>query len=277
MSIIRNCLRGLFILAGSLAAQDLALPELAPWYTQEFEIRPTAAYFFRSSRNISADNHSFHRNLNGHFFKLSALTPVFQWCGEVDMLLADTSMRAFGIDCFSLSMRYGFADDVSDSSSVSIVGGGTLRFASKAALNDLNSFHHGRFEALGHIACGKEWSQEQYWTYRIWGMALLGLSDVGSPWSLAQVGLERNWCDVYQLKAFLGYLCGFGGQSLHKHGSFHGYGPINHRSLDAAIRYNRAFECGLNVCLEYRRTIYSYNYPKDINTIGIAAIYPFGL
>jgi len=268
-------------ISGAVDAEDLALPDLAPWYSKQLEIKPTAAYFFRSSKMISSGAKCFRRSLDGHFCKVSTSVPVFRWCGEIDLLACDTSMRAFGIDTFALSVRYNLLDDTPLEAPVSIVVGSTLRFASKAALNDLNSFHHGRLESLLHIACGKEWSHEEFWTFRASTLGLIGISDVGSPWCLACATLDKNWYDSSQISASLSYMHGFGGERLAEGNKFmkgfHGYGPVKHRSVDASIRYMHTSVEGLSFSAQYTYTLYSYNMPKNVNYFGVAVIYPFGL
>ena len=272
----------LFLAAlGPMQAYSLELPywylELAPWYPRPLEIKPNADYLYRTSKSIASKDRSLYRPLRAHFYNLSALIPVFNLSAQMNFVFAHSSQRAFGLDNFSLTGRYQLMDDSSLTNQLSAVAGATFTFASKAALNDRNSFHHGRFETLWHLSVGKEWPCDQFWRYRSWGNVLLGISDGGSPWWQTLLAFEYNRPEVDSWSFFVSASLGLGGKTLKSRHSFHGYGPIAHRAVHVAVRYSYYFVSGLQLKCEYWQNVYAYNFPRHTNAYCISFSYPFGL
>lgn len=280
MRLIDRCLLWLVGLM-PLQINSLELPywyvELAPWYPRQLEIKPTADYLYRASNSVARKSHSLADHLQGHFYNFSALIPIFQLSGQMGLVFAHSSERAFGIDNFSLTARYALMDDSSLADAISLVAGATFVFASKAALNDPNSFHHGRFETLWHVSFGKEWPCQQFWRYRTWGNLLLGVSDVGAPWWQSLWALEYNRPEIDSWSFLVSGMSGCGGKTLQLGTSFHGYGRIAHRSLDLAVRYSYYFISGAQIKFEYWQNVYAYNFPRYTKAYCLSFSYPFGL
>lgn len=275
---MRTLVKGLLVFSWLSFCPQAVSQELSPWYSRDFEIKPTATYTYRNSSSIASKSHAFYKPLYGHFYKFAVQVPIFNWSGGCGLLFANGRDRAFGIDNSFLSGCYRFMDDTAGFDPISLVVGGTLVFASKAALQDRSSFHHGRLEALFHVSAGKEWSDEQFWLHRLWASALLGLSDVGSPWWQVQLAWEQNREGIDRFSLYLSGLYGCGGATLKPHAShFHGYGPIAHRSVDVGARYTCYFDAGAEASFEYRHAIYAFNFPRNTNCYSCRFSYPFGL
>jgi len=260
--------------------------ELAPWFAKPFEVVPSATYRFCSSSSIAGQNGAFYKPLHGNFYGLDALLPICKWCensdcnwcAQAELLMADTTYRAFGIDNLSATLRYQLLDDNALVDSVALVPGATLSVASKAALQDFSSFHHGRLELLLHLAVGRQWSDyAPFWSSRCWGAGGLGISDVGSPWLQGVFCLEKNFLDIHRWSLYMTGLLGCGGQSLHAHRKFHGYGPIHHKSLDLTLCYTQFLDASAFFRLQYAFRLYAYNFPRNLHSFSLAFSYPFGL
>lgn len=250
--------------------------DLAPWFTRQFEIRSSATYSFRSCTSIASKNASFREKLQGSFFDFKASIPIIDWSLGTKLLFANTTKRKFGIDHFRSDVRYQIMDDTAGFNAFSLVVGSSIAFASKAALNDPISFHHGRLENEYSLSIGKELESGQFWSSRLWGAFILGIADVGSPWAKSVLAFEKNDSDSKKIGIYLLGLTGFGKNRFSKK-HFHGYGPINHKSLDLSVRYTHALESNGELYFEYTRRLYAYNFPKNFNSFSFSFIYPFGI
>lgn len=251
--------------------------DLSPWYTKAFEIHPEVTATMDHSGGISGCKSSRHKNVHAGFLLASAKASAFDWSGEMEVLLAGGSFRSFGLDSAALTARYQLTDDVSGQSPFSSVASLSVCSATRNAVNDLCSFHHGKLEAAFHLSIGKEFSCGQFWLLRSWGALGLGVADVGSPWAHLRLCTETNNPDQSRWNLFLDGLYGFGTKDLASRHSFHGYGPIAHRSLDLGASYSYTFENNLETTISYSYRLYARNFPKNTNRLSLTLSYPFGL
>lgn len=249
---------------------------LAPWYPRVFEFQSQEAVRLQFSRSVASSRGDFHRSLSATFVEGSLGVPYYQWYGEVGLGLAGSSDRKFGVDQGTICLRYQLLDDVSDVYPVSAVLSTSLSTVTKAALNDLSSFHHGKFEGTIQLAVGKELSYNQFWSSRFWGVFGVGIADVGSPWLHLKLCAEKNFCDQHRWSIYVEGLFGMGGNALScRH--FNGYGPIAHGSVDLWVMYRRDFDCGFYATIGGNYRVYAYNFPKNAVSGLISVLYPFAL
>ena len=194
---------------------------------------------------------------------------------EAEICAAITNKQHFNLDHFKLTGRYRFRDDIVDDP-YTVVGGVSLIQAGKPALDDPASFHHGLVGAEAHIAVGKEVSKGQYWTKRHYGLFAFGVSR-GYPWMRAEVTYSKNTCNQNQMDFFARSLVGFGTKKL-KLNCFHGYGYIQHRSIDLGLRGSYFLtRCGGTLVAEYSYRVYAKNFPKNASRLMITFLYPIGI
>jgi len=251
--------------------------ELSPWYPTAFQLQPQANYLYQTYQRVATSDGSYSHNANDSFFNLNIGVPYYNWYGEVDVVFANTRHRDLGLDSIYLSGRYQVMDDVDLSDPISLVVGVVLTSATKQALYDISSFHHGRFDFGLYASAGKEFDCGRYWVWRGWGSLGLGVSDTGSPWLAGSVNFEKNHLDIHRFRVFLEGLYGFGDNNLHQHQSFHGYGPISHRSLDVGVSYAYAWDSGLELSLGYAFRVYARNFPEEASRFMLNFLYPFSL
>lgn len=251
--------------------------ELSPWYPPIFQVQPSITFLTQHSTSIASSHGDFHRCLDANFLHGSLSGAYYDWYGELEVLLAQDTHRNFGFDSATGTIRYLLSDDVPGESFFSSVVGISIRSATRPALEDLSSFHHGKFEGMLHLSLGKEFSSDQNWNTRFSGILGLGVSDVGSPWIYGRLGAEKYYCLNQQMGIFLDGLYGFGGNALSRKENFHGYGPIKHRSIDLCAEYSYLFEYGAKATLGASYRLYAYNFPKQAYSISVSFLYPFGL
>jgi hypothetical protein len=250
--------------------------ERRPWFGRDLEIEGRASTLVQAYHSVDTTHGSTARPAGDVFISLSASTACQNLAGELELIAADTRHRSFGMDSISLTGRYLWLNDVIGDP-VSLTTGATLAKVFKPARRDLGTFHQGGIECEVHAAVGKEFSCQQFWMSRIWGVIGFGFADIGSAWLRANLAWERNWWERHQLRAFVHTLWGLGHNSLNLEIPFRGYGPIRHQSVDTGMRYRYAFDNGFAISLEYAYRVFASNCPQHVNLIMLRLYYPFGL
>jgi len=249
--------------------------ELQPWFEEPLLVHSRLSYTFQTYKSVAVAKGSSRKLSDDSFVHTSLAANFDSYALEVEALTAQTSHRNFGWDTVKATGRYQLMDDVL-ADPVSLTAGLSIGKAWKQAVHDLSSFHHGRFETEFHLACGKETSRDWLWTSRFWGVAALGLADSGSPWLRFDSSLERNYSDLFQVRFSVDTLWGLGKRGLHLSRHFHGYGSINHQSVDLATRLSYFFvDVGGSLSLEYAYRAYAKNFPKNTSRLTVQLYYPF--
>lgn len=277
--VLKKSLRFLCVLCGSavnfLLPLECVATDLAPWHPKIFEFQPSVEVRSQHSRSIASDHGTFLKPLHANFINCSLAFPYYNWCGELELLSAASHRKHF--DSATVTARYQLSNDVPGESFFSSVAGLSITSATRNALYDLSSFHHGKFETLLHLSVGKEMDDNQFWDSRIWGALGFGIADVGSPWAYFKLCAEKNYSDRSIFSIFLDGLYGFGKNALSKHKKFHGFGSIQHRSIDFCSSYSCLFEDGQKLSLGCRYRVYARNFPDHAISVFLTFLYPFGL
>lgn len=253
--------------------------DLSPWFGPDKLPEFRCCYLYRHYPRVSTGSHLAKHVGNDQFVDAGiSFSPAPEWSAEFEVISAATTERSFGLDTLRLTGRYRLLDDVVDLATVSLVVGLVADYASRAALRDIGSFHHGRGEFEAFLSAGRELALcEEFWTSRIWGMVGVGLADMGSPWTHLLVKFEKNHYDLHRYGLFLEGLWGFGNHDLHLHREFRGYGPIRHRSFDLGIQYQYFWsELGW-IGLSYAYRIWAKNFPAEAHTVEVCVNIPFNL
>lgn len=266
------------LFAGIILFQlSLHATELMPWTERDLELYPRFDYLVQHYDKIHSTSGSKRRTAYDHFFTLGLSGSYSAWSAEVETTLANTRHRSLGFDNLKLTGRYQWYNDILGDDTISITPGITLSKASKVALKDLSSFHHGRNSAEAHLSIGKEMPCLDTWSSRGWGVLGIGVGDHGSPWLRSHLAWEKHFVPSMRWRVFCHALYGLGGNSLSFENGFSGYGSISHRSVDVGTSLQKATDCWGTFHLEYSRRVYACNFPQSADLVKISYIYPFGL
>ena len=250
----------------------LLATDLKPWFSKDFELQPGTSLLYQHYDYVAAPYKSVrHRGRDG-FYSLSMGLSALDYSGEVEGILARTRRQKFDCDSLKLTGRYRLMNDLVGDP-VSLTGGITVIQAFKHSVTDISSFHHGEIEMEIHAAAGKEETSENIWSSRQWGLIGIGMADRGWPWLRTHTAWEKNFCDRYQLGFFIETLWGFGKRSLHRDCPFHGYGSINHQSVDIGVKYQCQNLYG-RLTFEARYRAYARNFPKQTAQFLIQMVFP---
>lgn len=260
--------------------------ELWPWFGNNFELESRANYLFQTFSVLDragkdrpyASKDSFLTLSLGSSVDESVLAlldwPLGSLAAELELTFADTRHRSFGVDNWRLTIRQQWLDDI-DLDPISLVTGFTLTQAFTQSLRDPGSFHHGRIEFEIHAALGKETGCNESWNSRWWGIFGIGIANKGAPWLRADFSWEKKLEEELQLSLSVRSLWGLGHRKLSF--PFHGYGLINHRSIDLGIGCSYFFDIWGSLTFEYAKRVYAFNFPKWANLLVVRYDFPFGL
>jgi hypothetical protein len=112
---------------------------------------------------------------------------------------------------------------------------------------------------------------------RFWANLGLGLADVGMPWFSARLAWELNYLNMHQFSFFLDGMLGCGSKKLIFCQPFHGYGNIQHRSVELSAAYHYFFDSGANINAQIAWRAYARYFPKNATRLQLTFTYPFGL
>lgn len=257
--------------------------DLSPWLGRNYEVETQGIYRFQSYHEIKTPNGTIRRNAHDNFLILNASLTGLDYKEfkeklnvQIEGMVADTHRQDPAIDCLSATLRYRWLNDITNNC-ISVTPGFTVIKAFRKSLLDPGSFHHGQIELETHVAIGKEFSCEDFWTHRLWGIAAVGIGDHGQPWIRGDINWEKNWWNQQRLLLYVHTLWGLGRDNLAPYRHFTGYGRIRHQSVDVGIKHTYFFDCGLGISTEYAYRVYALNFPTKASQFMLSLYYPIGL
>lgn len=261
-----------------MAVGLVSATETLPWFgnIMEFEFRTT--YSYEHYAHVTECDAFGDYSSNDQLLNLSlALSPVSQWNGEVELLVAHTRAQGFQVAHLRATGRYLWLDDVVGDP-ISLTTGLSLTVPVKTSQQDISLGYHGDVEVEGHVAIGREITCCDTWLARAWVVGFAGIANIGSPWAGGEFAVEGNLCDTHRFRAFARGRCGFGDECLDvTQDPFQSYARIGHRNVDVGARYTYVMCCGSQLSVEYFQRIYSHNYPDNVHAIGVCYFWPFSL
>lgn len=248
--------------------------EKQPWFGEVYAFHLLTGYSYSHFSQIQGNSSSLPPS-NDHlvFADLEfSFSPV--WSTDIDMEWADTPRQIFGFRSFGSQVRYLWMDDViGDPFSLST--GVSMRIVSPTSLKDISCPYHGDIEVEGSGALGKEFDSLQFWRFRVWFYAALGIANKGSPWVKGSIALEGNQQDEHKWAIWLEGVHGYGKEGSLNLSSFRGYGRVRQKALDIGIRYGYRMGVWGTLRAEYGKRVLAKRCPKNIHTFTLSYLLPF--
>lgn len=265
----------LIFIFGSLPFYSWGI-DTKPWLGNLYEFEWHSSAVYQSFSSVASDSH-FEKYSSDDFFLNRSLSNSCESFGvEVEVTGARTRKQLWDIDHFSVTGRYVWTNDIAGDP-LSFTTGVNLSKCFHRSLHDLSSFHHGLGEAEFFVSIGAETEKDDIqWLKRGWGVFGIGIAERGSPWLRGQLAYEFRLCTYHEIGFQLNTLWGLGSKRLRPH-DFHGYGPIQHQSLDLGLRYTYLIEFVGNIGLEYYYRPYARNFPAQAHRVILSMLYTFGL
>lgn len=250
--------------------------EYQPWIGNYLEFEWRSALRYQYIHDLSSRSH-LESYLSNDWFASTGLSfaakPNFSL--DVEGVAAWTRKQHGAIDQIRLNGRYVWLDDIAGDP-VSLTTGASFIQSFSWSLKDISSFHHGRSEAELFFSVGKEWAKGEAWLSRLWAMGALGAAERGSPWLRFHIAYAARLCCHHEFEVFTRTLWGLGHKPLCRH-HFHGYGPIQHQSMDIGFRYHYLIDFFGSLSIEYANRVYARNFPLATHQIQLSVLYLFGL
>lgn len=249
--------------------------EFQPWLGNLYELELRTSFIYQDYTWFSSGPHLKKYSSNDLFFNASLAGTLPAFGIEVEATQARTRRQKGNLDQLKVTGRYVWQDDIAGDP-LSLTTGLSIIYALPYSLRDRSSFHHGRAEAELFLSIGKETPQEAVWISRWWSVLGLGIADRGSPWLRFHLSYEKRLWVQHEMRIFMHSLWGLGDKRLHLH-HFHGYGPIQHQSVDVGLRYTYLLEYFGSASLEYSYRIHARNFPVYTHQVLAQLLYTFGL
>ena len=129
-----------------LCGSSLQAVERMPWTQSEYILYPRFDVLYQHYSKIQSTKKSKHRVANDQFYTPGVSGTYENWTADAQITAANTHHQGFGFDNFRLTGSYQWMDDILDDP-LSVSFGLSYIAASKTALHDISSFHHGQNEA----------------------------------------------------------------------------------------------------------------------------------
>lgn len=259
-----------------LICSGLNAIEYSPWLGNVLEPNLRASAWLNSYQSVDTGHGVKRQAACDGFFDLDVSLAYRENIEfELEAVAAKTRTHCFGMDSVLFAGKYRFWNDIVGDP-LTVTAGAVVSKVFKHALQDIAAFHHGGIQGEVYLSAGREFSCMQFWMSRVWGVVGFGIADLGSPWIRGDIAWEHNCWDRHQFKLFVDTLWGLGHNNLHLH-HFKGYGPVNHQSVDAGIRYSLGFDYGIFLRFEYAYRVYARNCPRHVNRALLSLFYPLGL
>ncbi len=271
-----NCCK-FFIFLFLLNVYRVGATEYQPWLGNFYEFELRSSVMYQGYTHLSSGSHLKKYSSNDVFLNLSlsVARPDPDGSLEFEITEARTRRQKGEIDQLKLTGRYLWQDDVAGDP-ISLITGISYIQAFSSSLKDVSSFHHGLYNAEFFLSLGQEKAEGILWDSRWWSVFAIGMAEQGSPWFRFRLDYDKRWEEKHETKLFLHSLWGLGRHPLRLN-HFHGYGPIQHQSIDLGWRYTYLLEFYGSVSLEYSYRVYARNFPAYTHRVIAQLLYTFGL
>jgi len=276
LSPLRFSLNMFFVFIVTCPFTNLHSTEFKPWFGEVLVVETNVTGFFEYYPSIASSHGNRHQSTSDGFLELEASIAYDETIAfELEVVAGGYPRNRYGFDSITLTGRERFLNDIVDDP-VSLSMGLSITQVFDPGLHNLSApfFYHGGIEGELDVAVGKEFSCEQFWVSRIWGVLGVGLADLGSAWIRANIDWEYNWWDNQEVHLFAHSLWGTGGNALNPD-DFHGYGPINHQSVDLGVGYRYYFQRGIALGLDYNYRVFAQNCPRGASLVTLDFFYAF--
>ncbi len=252
--------------------------EESPWldFPYEFHFRPDfkESYYTKINQGhphkITYQN-SWNEQLNLNLGVTTLSLVELQIEGE----FFQTKATRFTFESIGAQVRTQCLDDI-QGDIVSLTIGSSFRFVPDHALKDPYVPYHQLVNFEGNLSLGKEFDQAFEWTKRSYLFLGAGIANQSAAYLKANAYFEMHRMH-HLFGTFLKSYFGFGSKKFIDLNDFHGYGNINHQSLDFGLIYRYLFDIYGSLSIECAYRLYAYAFPKNFTSVEIRYNFPFSI
>jgi hypothetical protein len=268
-------MRRLFLYLGLGITTCATAFEEKPWLGDFLGFYLDSSYTYSRFNHVQNAVHQLRHASNDNLLTFDLnFCPADGWDIDLEAEFAHTPRQRWGRRSLATQLRYRWLDDIAGDP-ISLTTGLSIRQVAHVSVRDISSPYAARWDFEVHSAIGKEWSRGPSWYMRWYGVGALGQGNRGSPWTRARLVLEGNREDHHQVSLFGYGYWGFGSQEKVNIAHFHGWGQIDHGSIDLGAGYRYVTDVWGYLWLEYSHRVYARSYPAAVNTVQIGYHLPF--
>lgn len=256
-----------------IATQAFAL-EQEPWFGNAFEWILKTDYTYSRFTSVANSVCPLSSPSNDHLVVLDLLFSPPEYSATFEAELVETPRQPFSWRSFALQAEKEWLDDIAGDP-VSLATGLNFRAVSTKSLHDISSPYHANGNLEATVSVGKEWSQEAFWTNRLYALFGVGCGNRGSPWVRSLLSYGYNIEDTHHFSLWGETYIGTGEQTEVLIDHFDGYGKIAHRSLDLGVSYAYLFSIWGSFHFEYVRRVIARSFPERVNFFTFRYELPF--
>ncbi|MDN3504279.1 MAG: hypothetical protein P0S95_01730 [Rhabdochlamydiaceae bacterium] len=252
--------------------------ELQPWFTYPYEFHFRPSYLAAYYPNVNgATNPISYNAWNQELYLNFGFNTMSQFDTQIEAGFFNTSKTNATFQSAAVMGRYLLLDDV-QGDPISAALGLNIRFVPDHALTDTFTPYHNIVNFETNLAIGKEFDNLQYWLYRLYGVASVGIANRGAPWVKGLGSFEfnardnRNQCAVLVDSYF-----GFGSQDFVNINRFNSYAKIWHQNVDVSAIYRHLFDIWGTISIEFGYRVYAKNYPENLVFAKLKYDLPFSI
>ena len=267
-----------FFLALAVTSSSLCFGlEQNPWFGNLYEFRADTGFSYSYFNKVQGakKNRAYPSNNYLVYGGLGFLA-IEDFDLDMDIELARTPRQNFSFRSSALQARYRFLDDIVGDP-VSLVSGFNIRGVGSKSVKDISSPYASYLNFEVTTAVGKEKTIKDTWKIRGYGLAALGIAVHGDPWVRAHGTFEGNIADEHRLGLFCDGYFGLGGKNYVNVKHFHGWGYVQHESIDLGTFYVASLGVWGELSLAYSARVFAHNYPEYEQRATINYQIPFSV
>lgn len=248
-----------------------------PWVGDVYEFRADTGFSYSYFNKVQgAKSQPSNPSNNYLVFGGFGFTPSEDIDVDLDVEMARTPRQNFSFRSGAMQARYRFLNDIAGDL-VSVVAGFNMRGVGSKSVKDISSPYASYLNFELTAAVGKEHSFESTWTIRGFALAALGIAVHGYPWMRVFGSFEGNYHDTHRGCVFTEGYFGCGGKDHVNVDHFHGWGGVQHDSIDVGVAYKYKFNLWGILSLAYSCRVFAHNYPEYEQRATIRYEIPFSL
>lgn len=252
--------------------------EQSPWLDFPYEFHFTTAFaesYYSNISNAIYQESKYKNSFNEHIQFNLDVTTLSSLEAELELEFFQTKATNFTLESVGFEVRKQVSDDI-QGDLLSTTIGASFRFVPDHALSDPFVPYQGLLNFEANLVLGKEFDQAFDWTKRGYLFLATGLANQGAPYLKANGVFEMH--RMHNLfGVFLNTYFGFGGRSKIDEKSFHGYGKIQHQSVDVGLRYKYLFDIYGSLSAEFSYRVYAFSFTKNQTVLEIRYWFPFSI
>jgi hypothetical protein len=262
-------------LAGLILACPVCALDTKPWLNDVYEFEFQSAFTYSHYRKVQGASVQLKHPSNDKDILLDlGFVPSQSVDMQAEMEFAQTPRENWGTRSGALQVRYQWLDDIAGDP-VSFVTGLTIRGVTGRSLRDVSTPYASNANFELTFSMGKEWSDGEFWTMRTYGMAAIGMANRSYPWTRELFVWQRNWANRHRLTLFAEGDFGFGGKQHVDVRHFHGWGKVQHQSIDLGVGYGYHTQLWGTFTASYAYRVFAHNFPERVSFLMMAYTIPF--